>query len=214
MNSMVSSLIRSLPFCPKSTTCPRKSALFIRVTPCGLKEGSMKFTSCLATTSLAYLGAFRGSLKSSRMPSKTIWMMMAGLANFFTSPMSAGLMERIAVSASSTKGCALARSAMQVDFSAPMRVASAMHLFLIVPTLSDSLLASAEDISRLASILFVSSVATSSLICSSASTFFMSSTSCAPWMSFCSPRFTRPSFWFTSSSFILYIDVKFWMKDR
>ena len=117
----------------------------------------------------------------------------------------AGLMELMAALASSTNGWAFVRSLEQLSFSEAIRSASASHLALMPATCSPSALASAELTSSPSSILFVLSVASSSLTCSAARTTFMASTSAAPWMSLSSPSLTLPSFSLSASSFSRYM---------
>ena len=114
--------------------------------------------------------------------------MSDGLPSFFTSLMSAGLMESTALSALSTMGCALARSPSHSAFSLPMRSASAPQFSLMTATLALSTSASPWLMVSEAIILFTSCEALSSFTCSSASTFFMASTSSAPLTSFSRPR--------------------------
>ena len=100
------------------------------------------FTSSSLTTAGSIL-----PMNSTSTPSNTRRMMSEGLGSFLTSLMCAGLMDSMAVLASSRKGCALARSASHCSFSPVMRCASASQPLLIFATFFDSFSASSDEIS-------------------------------------------------------------------
>mmetsp|Transcript_8124 Transcript_8124/g.12343 ORF Transcript_8124/g.12343 Transcript_8124/m.12343 type:complete len:204 (-) Transcript_8124:304-915(-) len=136
--------------------------------------------------------------------SKISLMMSDGLGSFFSSFRSLGRMLSTARSASSTKGCAWARSASASAFSCPMASASRSQPSLITATASASFFASMLDTSSLLSMALVAASAWVSLTSSWASATFMCSTSSAPWRRFSRPTCTRCCFCPTSSSFFLY----------
>mmetsp|Transcript_53887 Transcript_53887/g.129838 ORF Transcript_53887/g.129838 Transcript_53887/m.129838 type:complete len:235 (-) Transcript_53887:3368-4072(-) len=201
MSSMVSSLMASLLYVCRLVR-KRESAM----TFCALPyDGFINSTCFFLTVSSASPTGSMGSMNRISTPSNTSRMISLGFGSFLTSLICAGLIDAMAVLAWSRNGCALARSASQADFSPAMRAASSSHSILILFTFSLSRSASDDEISRLSSISFVSLVALSSLICSSASTTFMASTSLAPCTSFCRPRLMRSSLMFTSASLSVYV---------
>ena len=114
-------------------------------------------------------------------------------------------MDPTARSASSTKGCAFAKSSSASAFSPAILSASNSHTSLIFATASASFLASMELRSNLLNILFVDSSATLNLISSSAKTTFIFSTSFAPDANFSKPISTRLALVRISPYFLAYI---------
>mmetsp|Transcript_41540 Transcript_41540/g.53586 ORF Transcript_41540/g.53586 Transcript_41540/m.53586 type:complete len:200 (-) Transcript_41540:152-751(-) len=133
--------------------------------------------------------------------SKISFIISDGFCSFLSSFKSFGFTEFTALSASSTKGCACAKSSSATFFSAAIRFASTWHNSRILPTASDSFLAFIDDFCNCPNIRVVASSALLSFKSSCAKPIFISSTSSAPFSSFSKPVPTLIAF--NSNSFIL-----------